>query len=584
MSDEAQGEHVAEHDLVIRGGSVVDGTGAPARPADVAVRGERIVEVGRVAGAGHREVDAGGALVTPGFVDIHTHYDGQATWAERLDPSSWHGVTTVVMGNCGVGFAPVRDADHDRLIELMEGVEDIPGAALHEGLAWTWRSFAEYLDALADRPHDVDFGAQVPHGALRLHVMGERGARREAATPGDIEAMGHLAREAVEAGALGFTTSRTRNHRTSTGDYTPTLTAEADELVGIATALGASGRGVLQVVSDMADTDEEFGLLERMVAESGRPLSFSLVQSPVAPDSFRDLLARTERANAAGLAITGQVATRAIGVLLGLQCTLNPFLANDVYREIASRPVAEQAAMLRDDAFRTRLLDEESRIDRQRLGGRVLTRFDLMFELGDPPCYEPDPASSVAARAASQGRTPEDLACELLAGDGGRSFLYVPLLNHSGHGGLDDLPAMLAHEHTVPGLSDGGAHVGTICDGSFPTTLLTYWGRDRPEGRLDVPFLVQRHCRDTARTVGLLDRGVLAPGYRADVNVIDFEGLGLAPPEMRYDLPAGGKRLVQRARGYVHTFVAGEETYAGGEATGALPGRLVRGAQPAPTG
>jgi N-acyl-D-aspartate/D-glutamate deacylase len=573
---------MAEHDLVIRGGRLLDGTGAAARTADVAVRDGRVVEVGRVGGRGHRELDADGALVTPGFVDIHTHYDGQATWASVLDPSSWHGVTTVVMGNCGVGFAPVHDADHDRLVELMEGVEDIPGAALHEGLPWTWRSFGEFLDEVDARPHDLDVAAQVPHGAVRLHVMGDRGAAREPATAEDIAAMGALAREGIEAGALGFTTSRTRNHRTSKGDFTPTLTAEADELVGIARAVGETGTGVLQVVSDLFDLDGEFSMFERMVAESGRPLSFSLVQNPLAPEGYRDQLALLDAANAAGLPMTGQVAARAIGILLGLQCTLNPFLTNPVFRELRGSTVPEQAAALRDPAFRGRLLDEATAAkDRERLGGRLLNHFELMFELGDPPDYEPDPSASIAARAVREGRSPEDLACEILSADEGRTFLYAPLLNHRG-GSLDDVSTMLGHAHTVPGLSDGGAHVGTICDGSFPTTLLTMWGRDRAEGRLDPAFLVQRHCRDTARTVGLLDRGVLAPGYRADVNVIDFDGLRLRPPEMRYDLPAGGRRLVQRAEGYLHTVVAGVETYHDGTPTGALPGRLIRGAQPAP--
>jgi len=574
---------MADHQLVIRGGTVLDGTGAPARTADVAVRDGVVVEVGDVTGRGEREVDADGALVTPGFVDIHAHYDGQATWDHQLTPSSWQGVTTVVMGNCGVGFAPVHPSDRQRLIELMEGVEDIPGAALHEGLSWEWQTFGEYLDAVDRLPHDIDVAAQVPHGAVRLHVMGERGAQREAATADEIDRMAALAAEGVEAGALGFTTSRTINHRTSRGEPTPTLTAAADELVGIARGLGAIGKGVLQVVSDEMNTDDEFAMFRRMVTESGRPLSFSLVQDPRNPDGFRQVLERIEGARADGIAITAQVATRAVGLLFGLQCTLHPFMTNPVFAEIEDLPVPEQARIMSDPGFKARVLEVATAEKvRDKIGGTLIGRFGFMFELGDPPVYEPDPDDSIERRAARAGRPVEDFVYDLLIADEGRTLLYMPALNFAG-GTLDSVGEMLAHPYTVPGLSDGGAHVGTICDGSFPTTLLTHWGRDRERGRLDLPFLVQRHCRDTARTVGLLDRGVLAPGYRADVNVIDFGRLAARRPEVRYDLPAGGRRLLQRAEGYVHTFVVGQETYADGEATGALPGRLVRGAQPAPT-
>ncbi len=568
---------MTDHDVVIRGGTVLDGTGAPARPADVAISDGLVTEVGRVEGTAHRTIVADCLLVTPGFVDIHAHYDGQASWGERMAPSSWHGVTTVVAGNCGVGFAPVRPADHERLIELMEGVEDIPGAVLHEGLAWNWQSFPEFMDALDDRPFDVDVAVQVPHGALRLNVMGERGAAREPATEGDIELMAKQAREAVEAGALGFSTSRTLNHRTSRGEPTPTLTAEAGELIGIACEIGAGGRGVLQVVSDFADVDAEFALCRRMAEESGRPLSFSLVQTPGA--GWRRLLARLSSANADGVSMTAQVAPRAVGLLLGLQCTLHPFLTNPVYREIAALPLAERVAAMRGRGFKERVLAAA----RSRPGeGRLLQSLHRMYELGDPPDYEPDPESSVTRWAEREDRDPLDLAYDLLLTDEGRAFLYLPFLNYI-DGNLDAAGEMLAHPHTVVGLADGGAHVGTICDASFPTTLLAYWGRDRARGRLDVPFLVRRQTRDTARAVGLLDRGVIAPGYRADVNVIDFEALAARRPEMRFDLPAGGKRLVQAADGYVATLVAGQVTYADGEECGPLPGRLVRGPQPAPT-
>ena len=571
---------MTDHELVIRGGEVVDGTGAPRRRADVAIDDGVITAVGTVPGATNRTLDAGGLLVTPGFVDIHTHYDGQASWDERMIPSSWHGVTTVVAGNCGVGFAPVHDADHDRLIELMEGVEDIPGVALHEGLLWNWRSFAEFMDAVDGRPFDVDVALQVPHAALRLHVMGERGAQREAATPEDIGLMAKIAAEAIESGALGFTTSRTMNHRSSRGEFTPTLTAEADELVGIAKAIGTTGKGVLQAVSDFNDVDAEFALFRSMSEASGRPLSFTLLQTK--RDSWRRQLELLAEANAAGVTMRAQVAPRAVGLLLGLECTLHPLLANPVYREIAALPLAERVAVMSEPEFRARV-KEADEAARSGPGGRMLGGFDHMFELGDPPDYEPQPDASIEARARRDGRDPFDLAYDILLADGGRGFLYRPVLNYD-DGNLDAAGEMLAADHTVVGLGDGGAHVGTICDASFPTTLLALWGRDRNHGRLPLEFLVHRQTEATARTVGLLDRGVLAPGYKADVNVIDVDRLVARRPEVRYDLPSGGKRFVQRADGYVATVKAGAVTYEHGAATGPLPGRLLRGAQPAPEG
>jgi N-acyl-D-aspartate/D-glutamate deacylase len=580
---------MAEFDLIVRNGTLIDGTGAEPRHADVAVRDGVIVDVGRVDGTADRQIDADGALVIPGIVDIHAHYDGQATWEERMQPSSWHGVTTVVMGNCGVGFAPVHDIDHDRLIELMEGVEDIPGAALHEGLAWNWNSFGEFLDAVDARPHDIDIAAQVPHGALRLHVMGERGANHEDATPDDIAAMAELARDGIEAGALGFTTSRTRNHKTSTGAYTPTLTAAPDELIGIAEGVGATGTGVLQVVSDFLDVDDEFATLRAMIERSGRPMSISVARNPMVPDAYRGILDHISAANADGLSITGQVAARAVGLILGLECTLNPFLTNPVFAEIANRPIAEQAAALRDPAFRDRLLashrQHQATRERDKLGGSLITKFELLFEMADEPDYEPALADSLHGRATAAGTTPEELAIDAMLGpDGdGTGLLYLPFLNYV-DGRLDAVHEMLTHPFTVPGLGDGGAHVGTICDGSFPTTLLQYWGRDRDHDTIDLAFLVQRHCQQTARTVGLFDRGVVAPGYRADLNVVDFDRLRLHKPTIAHDLPAGGRRLLQRADGWLHTIVAGQETYRNGEATDALPGRLIRGAKRSPSG
>jgi len=561
---------MGQFDVVVRAGTVVDGTGAPARTADVAVRDGVVVEVGRVDGVGRREIDADGCLVTPGFVDVHTHYDGQATWDDRLAPSSWHGVTTVVMGNCGVGFAPVHPVDRDRLIELMEGVEDIPGTALHEGLPWTWEGFEGYLDHLGGRRFDIDVATQVPHGALRLFVMGERGARREAATADDIVQMAAVARSAVEAGALGFTTSRTRNHRTSTGDFTPTLTAARDELVGIAAEIGRSGRGVLQVVSDFPDFDEETETIRAMAQVSGRPLSISVAGGPGSAVGHRRLLAFLERCNADGLEVRGQVAARGIGILLGMQATLHPFQRLGSYRALAGLPLADRVAALRTSEVRAAVLAEAA----TEPGA---WNFANVFELGDPPDYEPDPASSIEARAAALDRPAAELAYDLLLGAEGTALLYSPVLNY-GVGDLEPAREMLEHPFTIPGLSDGGAHVGTICDASFPTTLLQHWVRDRTRGpKLAVEHVVQRQCRDTAVALGLHDRGVLAPGYRADLNVIELAALRLHPPELRFDLPAGGKRLLQRVDGYRHTFVAGEETYHDGQATEALPGRLVRG-------
>ena len=572
---------MAQFDVVIRGGTVVDGTGAPPRTADVAIADGRVVAVGdrdEVSGAAAREVDADGALVTPGFVDIHTHYDGQATWDTQLLPSPWHGVTTVVFGNCGVGFAPVRHHDHERLIELMEGVEDIPGAALHEGLTWEWESFPEYLDALDRRPHDIDLAAQVPHGALRLYVMGERGANRDDATPDEIVDMGELVRQAVEAGALGFTTSRTLNHKTSRGEPTPTLTASEPELVGIASAMGASGKGVLALVSDFLDVDHEFSIFRHMAAASGRPLSISIAQADRVPDQWRRVLDHIAEANADGLEVRAQVAARAIGALLGLQASQNPFRMHARFAALSGSPHEEQLAALRDPGFREALFADE-----QALPESWRQRYEKMFRLGDPPDYEPEPDSSLAAEARRRGVPPWEVAYDALLEDGGRNLLYVPFLNYAA-GNLDVVRTMHLDEHSIPGLSDGGAHVGTICDASFPTSMLTHWVRDRSRGeRLELAHVVRRQTRETARAVGLLDRGTLEPGMKADVNVIDFDGLTLHKPELVFDLPAGGKRLLQRVDGYRHTFVSGAEVYADGEHTGALPGRLVRGHQPAPT-
>jgi len=568
-------------DLVVRGGTVVDGTGSPGREADVAIAGGRVVEVGRVAGSGRAEIDARGFLVTPGFVDIHTHYDGQATWDGRLTPSSWHGVTTVVMGNCGVGFAPCKPDDHDMLIRLMEGVEDIPGAVLAEGLPWNWESYAEYLTALEARPHDIDFAAQVPHAAVRVYVMGERGANREPATRDDIAAMAEIARAGVAAGALGFTTSRTLNHRTSDGRPTPTLTAAEDELTGVARGLAAVGRGVLQVVSDFIDPEGELAMFRRIVEASGRPLSVSLAQNDRSPNGWRKVLGAIERATADGLPMRAQVCGRPIGLVLGFRLSMNPFATHPSFRAIAGLPIDERLARLRDPELRARIVGDEPASDNP-FTKAVLVNFARMFPLGDPPDYEPGPERSVAALARESGRSPAEVAYDLLLERDGRGVLYFPFLNYA-EGSLDASLEMMRHPDTVLGLGDGGAHVGMISDGSFPTTMLTHWTRDRRRGeKLPLEWVVKAHTSDTARAVGFLDRGVLAPGYKADLNVIDYDRLTLHAPDVAYDLPAGGRRLVQRADGYVATVVSGEITYRDGEPTGALPGRLVRGPQPAP--
>lgn len=569
------------YDLVVRGGTVVDGTGAAPIEADVAVRGGRIAAVGKVAGAGVEELDARGLLVTPGFVDIHTHYDGQATWDERMQPSSWHGVTTAVMGNCGVGFAPCRPEDHDRLIRLMEGVEDIPFPVLSLGLPWNWESYPDYLDALAARRFDIDIASQLPHAALRVFVMGQRGADREPATEADIHAMSALARRAAEAGAIGFSTSRTLNHRTSDGQPTPTLTAGEDELTAIALGLAAAGKGVLQFVSDFVDAEAEFDMLQRIVERSGRPLSISLVQSPREPRVYRYLLERLRAANERGLRMRAQVATRPVGVLFGLELTVNPFSQHPSYRQIASLTLAERVARLRDPAFRARLLAEESQPGRAPALGAGLA-WDKIQLMGAEPDYEPTSDTSIATLAARQGRDPYEIALDHMLRNEGRGMLYLPLLNYADYS-LDPAYEMLNHPDVVPGLSDGGAHVGMICDGSFPTTNIVHWTRDRTRGpRLPLERMVKAQCRDTAETVGLFDRGLLAPGYRADLNLIDYDRLKLHAPEVAHDLPSGGRRLIQRAEGYVATILAGQVTYRDGEPTGALPGRLLRGAQEAP--
>ena len=566
----------AAHDLVIRHGTLADGLGGALREADVAVSAGVIDAVGRVPGNGRTEIDARGLLVTPGFVDVHTHYDGQAVWDSHLTPSSLHGVTTVVMGNCGVGFAPAKPQDRETLIRLMEGVEDIPGAALHEGLDFRWQSFAEYLAVLGGRPRDVDLGAQLPHAALRVYAMGERALRHEKATGADIALMRQVAAEAMQAGAIGFSTSRTIHHRSIDGNPTPTLRAAEDELLGIAMGLADAGSGVMQYVSDWDTPDRasEFGMVRRLVAASGRPLSFTLSQRHNEPDGWIEALSLLDRAAADGLPIRAQVAPRPAGVLMGLQGSQNPFSDHPSFATIANLPLADKLTALRDPDFRRRLLSENSTVDARLAASRPLQQFDYMFPFDDLPDYEPDRDASVAAIARREGRTPHEVALDLMLRDEGRSFVFVALTNYAGFS-LDVCRAMVEHPLTVAGLGDGGAHVSYISDANFPTFLLSYWARDRGADRLDLGKLIKHQTADTARLVGLLDRGIVAPGMKADLNVIDFDRLRLQTPRMQGDLPAGGKRLMQAADGYAATIVAGEIVRREGETTGALPGRLV---------
>ena len=560
------------HDLVIRAGTVVDGTGQPGFTADIAVDNATITEIGKITASGRQELDADGLLVTPGFVDIHTHYDGQVSWDPDITPSVWHGVTTVVMGNCGVGFAPVRPGSEEWLIGLMEGVEDIPGAALAEGIEWEWESFTEYLDAIQRKPRTIDVAAQVPHGALRAYVMGERGAdHSNHPTEAEIAEMAQLAAEGVAAGAVGFTTSRTINHKTKAGEHTPSLTAGAPELWAIAEAVGRTGKGVFEMVGDWMELDAEFDLVAEMARRSGRPLSMTVTVPDTRPDLGHQLLNRITQANAAGVPLRAQVASRPIGVLVGLQSTYHALLSCPSYREIASLDLTERVARLREPEMRTLLVSE---LAAQPL--HTFNRVDNLFPLGDVPDYEPPPEASVAADAARRGIDPHEALYDALLARDGTELLYIPVMNY-GDGDFELTKEMLSHPLSVPGLGDAGAHVGFLCDGSMPSFLLSHWGRNRTRGEtMPVEQLVKWQCADTAALIGFNDRGVLAVGKRADINLIDFDQLCLQAPEMVFDLPAGGRRLIQKADGFVATLVAGQEVLSNGELTGARPGQLVR--------
>ncbi|MHA6289570.1 N-acyl-D-amino-acid deacylase family protein [Maricaulis sp. CAU 1757] len=581
------------HDLVIRGGMIIDGTGAPARRADIAVRDGRIAAIGTDLGDARETLDAADCVVTPGFIDIHTHYDGQATWDDMLRPSVDHGVTTAVMGNCGVGFAPVRAHDHDRLIKLMEGVEDIPGTALHEGLSWNWESFPDYLDALEAQARTIDVAAMVPHDPLRVFVMGDRAVHSEPANDHDIAEMRRLTREALEAGAVGFATGRSDVHKTADGDWTPSSEATRAELTGIAGAFDGLAHGVVQAVSDFnlergeQDFDEEWSIIADMARASGRPFSFSLMQRDFAPDQWRKLIGLSEGLKAEGVDARLQVAPRAIGVFLGFNCTFHPFMGYPSYKAIADLPLDERVARMKEPDFKARILSETT----DKLSGPgssvppladlLMEHIDMVaekfFQLGDPPDYEQPPERSLAARARARGVPLMEMVYDTMLERDGHELIYLPLYNYT-ELNYDNVLTMLRHPQALYGLSDGGAHVGTVCDASMPTYMLTHWTRDRQRGeRLDLPTVVNMLTGRQADYMGMRDRGYLREGLRADINIIDMDRLQSEPPHMQRDLPAGGQRLLQGARGYVATLVKGEVVMREGQLTGARPGRLYRG-------
>jgi N-acyl-D-amino-acid deacylase len=569
------------HDLIIRGGTVVDGTGSAPCKADVAVDDGKITVAGKVHASARRELAAEGLIVTPGFVDVHTHYDGQATWDPDLTPSSWHGVTTTVFGNCGVGFAPARVDQRDWLIQLMEGVEDIPGAALAEGIDWQWETFPQYLDALERVPRVMDIATQVPHGAVRAYVMGERGARNEPATPDDIEAMADIVREAVNAGALGFTSSRTKLHRALDGEPVPGTFAGAAEVLALGKAVADAGGGVVEVASDigLGGLEGNFGAdidwMRELAENHDLTVTYALTQSDSVPDEWRQLLALSSAPAKRGRVIA-QIAGRPAGLLLGLETSLHPFMKHPSYMRIAHLPLAERVAEMHKPELRAAILAEESTFT-GRFNHDVAYGFHKMYPLGENPEYEPDPEDCIAARATRAGVSPAACAYDVLVADGGKRFLFFPLTDFSEHT-LDPTLERLRHDGTLLSLSDGGAHCRLICDASTPTFMLTHWVRDRTRGpqlRLEEAVRLQTH--DTARVYGLLDRGTLEPGMKADINLIDFDALRLDAPAMAYDLPAGAPRLLQACTGYRATVVAGEIVRENGAFTGARPGRLLRG-------
>jgi len=567
-------------DLVIRRGTLVDGTGAPATEGvDVAVEGGRITEVGRdLSVRGRREIDADGLLVTPGFVDVHTHYDGQATWDPLLTPSSWHGVTTTVMGNCGVGFAPAKPEERQWLIELMEAVEDIPGSALAEGIAWEWTDFDEYLDALDRRRWTMDVGTHVPHSPVRAFVMGERCLRGDP-TAEDLAEMCRIVQDGVRAGALGFSTSRTMLHRTKDGEPVPGTFAGSEELRALGRAVAAGGSGVFEVASDMGiggAFGDDLDWMAALSIETGVTVTYALIQNDREPDAWRDVLARTAAVSAAGGRVVAQIAGRPAGILMGLETSLHPFKAHPTYTKIADLPLEARVAEMRKPEVKAAILGEKTRW-RSGFNYDVAHGFHKMYPLGGRPDYEPSPENCIAEIARRAERDPYELTYELLLERDGHALIFFPLADFSQRT-LDPTWERLHDENTVLSLADGGAHCRLICDASTPTFMLTHWVRDRTRGpRLTLEHAIHRQTAHTAAVYGLGDRGVVAPGMRADLNVIDFEQLSIDEPRMVYDLPANGPRLLQRADGYVATVCGGEVTWEHGESTGALPGRLIRG-------
>jgi len=567
------------HDIVIRGGTIIEGTGKPTFTGDVAIDSGRIAAVGGKQGPSRREIDASGLLVTPGWVDAHTHYDGQAMWDPLLAPSCWHGVTTVLFGNCGVGFAPVKKEHRGALMDLMEGVEEIPNPVLAAGLTWEWETFPQFMDALERRPRAIDIAAQAAHLPLRVYVMGDRAIRREAATADDIAEMRRLTVEALKAGAFGFTTSRTDSHKTPDGDLVPSRDADADELLGIGSALGAVGAGAFGMNSDFDDEDYEIAWMTKFARQTRRPIWFLLTDRYEDPQRWRRLLKAVHEARADGLSFTAQIAGRPIGVMMGIGTALNPFTVRPSYKAIESLPIPEQRQRLRDPQTRRRILAEqpsEAEIAKLAQFRQAVTRkWDRFYVMGNPPDYEPAPEQSVAAIAARTGRPPDEVAYDYITEAEGQ-YLYFPVVNYvtGDHGPIHE---MLNDPACLLGLSDGGAHCTSIVDSGVPTFMLMHWGRDRARGpRLPLERLVQRQTSETADFFGLSDRGRLAPGLRADLNLIDFPRLQVQKPELVHDMPAGGRRFVQRVAGYEVTIVAGEPIFERGEHTGALPGRLVR--------
>ena len=564
-----------EADLILRGGTIFDGSGGEPYEGDVAVRDGLIVEAGSVPGRAREEIDARGLMVTPGFVDVHTHYDGQLTWSERVSPSSSHGVTTVVTGNCGVGFAPCRPGDRERLIHLLEGVEDMPEVVLAEGLPWDWESFSEFVAAVERRPHDIDFALQLPHAAVRVFVMGERAVDGAISSQADRAEMRRIAADAVRAGALGFGTSRSIGHTSNDGSVIPTAHAEEAELLAIASGMRDAGGGAIQAILDAVEPVPDFERFRRIAAETGSPFSFTLLESEFDGGAWRELLARVEDANRdGGPPVTGQVFPRAPGVLLGLNLSLHPFTTHPTYARLASLPLAQQVRELRKPEVRSAILSEEPGVPDLPIF-LVARHFASIYPLGDPPNYEPTPDQSLQAIAQARGVSADEVAYDALLENGGHSLLLMTAANYVEQN-LDHVREMLVHPCTVPGLGDGGAHYGLLCDSTYPTFLLSYWGRDRASGRIPLPELVRRLSARPAAMLGLADRGEVRPGRRANLNLIDFDRLELHAPHVRFDMPAGGRRVSQEAEGYVATIVGGEVIQRDGRPTGALPGQLVR--------